>query len=274
VYRIARVKADARLVIRAPYSTSTEVNTNELEHASRTRSKYTEDEVAQLRTLWQEGKSYSQIQSQALKNHPVGSIKAKIFKLFGTGNSRESLSSLNQSPVTDNVKRDALTLHKNGLSVEAISHQLAPSVISIYSILRAAHEPPNRDPRSRSTLFTEVEVETLTSWASREVYAQEIAAAFPHRTTRSVRYRLDRVRRELGLAMRVKYKKWSPAEDARLLDLVASRTPNVSAENFHKDIAVAIGRSSISTTRNRIYKLQRKKRLHCTTGKNQQTLDT
>jgi len=226
-----------------------------------TRSKWTEEELDQLRKLWEEGKSYSQIHLQVLKNHPVGSIQKKIIQLFGTSNGRESQWSLNQSRITDDVKRDILTLHKNGSSVEAISRQLARSIHSIYYILRKAHLQPNNVPSRPTMPFTKVELDMLTSWANRQVFTHEFAATFPDRSSRSVRRRLFQIRQELGVALRPKYKKWSSAEDARLLALArADRPGNVSAEQFSKDIATAMGRS-LHSIRNRISHLLRQKRL-------------
>jgi len=254
-----RVKADARLVIRASYSTSTKVNTNEAEHDTKKRSKYTENEIAQLRKLWQEGKTYAQIQSQVLNNRSSDAIKRKVYQLFGSANSRNSPWSLHQSPVTSEVKRDILTLHKDGLSVAAISRQLARGVNSVYVVLRDANLTPNESPK-KSTRFTDIELRTLESWANRAVFVHEIAATFPHRTSHSVWSRLLRVRQELGIVRRVKLKQWTPAEDARLLGLAAGIAPHVSPKQSYIEIAPVIGATARSVSK-RIWHLKRQERL-------------
>lgn len=221
-------------------------------------SNWTEDELDQLRKLWQEGrKTSTQVQSQALSNRSIEAIRKRVYKLFGTGNNRNSPWSLHQSPVTTAVKRDILTLHKDGLSVAAISRCLARSVNSIYVVLRDAHLTPNESPR-KFTRFTDIELRTLKSWANRAVFVHEIAAAFPHRTSQSVWSRLQRVRQELGMTRRVK--QWTPAEDARLLALAAGIAPHVSPEQSYIDIAPVIGATALSV-RKRIWQLKRRERL-------------
>jgi len=194
-----------------------------------------------------------------LSHRSIEAIKKRVYLVFGTGNSRNGPWSLHQSPVTTEVKRDILTLHKDGLSAAAISRQLARSVVSVYLVLREAHLTPHKPTKNR-TRFTDVELQTLKSWADRAVFQHEIAAAFPYRTSESVRGRLFQVRQELGMARRVKHKKWSPTEDARLLGFAARKAPHVSPEQLYIDIAPIMG-ASILSVRKILWHLKKKEQL-------------
>jgi len=267
VPRCFRVKADVRPIVRAAFSTSRNWNDSQRKRNTETASSlvltrrdwpqnWTLTELAHLETMWKEGKTIDEMRSSGFQDRSLPSVREVVRVVFSRDTGQETLSSLNQRRITEDDKKEMLTLHEMGQTVQAISRQLARSASSIYSLFKALSIRPNRN-RSRAGIkpFTAHELRILSSWMDREVFDHEIADNFPDRTTSSVRMRLYDERQKYGLFTK-RRRSWSPADDAHLLALKADRPSTIKTAQFCRDVAPLFGHS-VATTRARLVRLKK-----------------
>jgi len=164
---------------------------------------WTLEELARLEDMWKEGKTIAAIHASGFQNRSLATVRDLLRIVFSRNTGKETRLSLNQSRITEHDKKEILTLHDQGETVQAMSRQLEWSVSSIYRLFKTLDIRPNSTKtRQRRRRFTADELSILSSWMDREVYSQEIADNFPDRTTGSIGRRLYVERQKVGSTIR------------------------------------------------------------------------